>query len=286
MESLAFKLFLSVLLFAAVSVLVWSSFQYLEAGLRLYREKYLGSLALTLTELFIFMDPKTLLRLSMVSLAVFLLVGLLLTNSLILLALFAAAGLSFPKLLVRYVKQRRFEQFGLQLVDSLMILSNSLRSGMNLVQAIEVLEKEQSPPISQEFGLVLREIRLGVSTLDALKNLTQRMPNDDLILIVTSMNIVLEMGGNLTKIFDTMATIIRERSKIELKTKALTAQGKMQGIVVGLLPTALGAAMFVMDPVMMGRMLSTVIGNVALAVMVAMQIGGYLLIRKITRIDV
>ncbi len=146
----------------------------------------------------------------------FVLLGLIITRNPLYLALFGIVGFSIPKFLIWQAKKKRSEKFAIQLVDSLGVLSNSLRSGMNLVQAIEVLEVEQEPPVSQEFGLVLREVRLGVSVMDALKNLVKRMPNDDLQLMVASMNIVIGMGGNLTEIFDSMAHVIRERSKIEL----------------------------------------------------------------------
>jgi len=83
-----------------------------------------------------------------------------------------------------------------------------------------------------------------------------------------------------------MADVIRERSKIEMKTKALTSQGKLQGLIVGLLPTALGVLMFIMDPPMMARMVTTTMGNLAIGAMFTMQIIGYLLIKKITAIEV
>jgi len=286
MDPILSKLLILVLVFSASTLFIWAATVLVDAWLKEYEKQFVESTSKTLTGMFIFMDPHKLFLFNIVITIIFILLGLIVTRNPLYLILFGAVGFLIPKFLIWQAKKRRLEKFAVQLVDSLMVLSNSLRSGMNLVQAIEVLETEQEPPISQEFGLVLREVRLGVSVMDALKNLAGRMPNDDLQLMVASMNIVLGMGGNLTEIFDSMANIIRERSKIELKTKSLTSQGKLQGLVVGMLPTGLGCLMFFMDPSMMKYMLTSILGNLAIAAMFILQIVGYILIRKITTIEI
>lgn len=286
MGSMVPKLLIFLLVFCSVSLIVWAATILVTAALKDYEKRFVSATSSTLSGMFIFMDPHKLFVFNIVITVLFLVIGLVFTRNLIYLILFGAVGFSIPKVLIWRSKRKRFEKFAGQLVDSLTVLSNSLRAGLNIVQAIEVLESEQEPPISQEFGLVLREIKLGVPVADALKNLTKRIPNDDLLLMVASTNIVLGMGGNLREIFDSMADVIRERSKIEMKTKALTSQGKLQGLIVGLLPTALGVLMFIMDPPMMARMVTTTMGNFAIAAMFTMQIIGYLLIKRITTIEV
>lgn len=286
MGSMVPKLLIFLLVFCSVSLIVWAATILVTAALKDYEKRFVSATSSTLAGMFIFMDPHKLFVFNIVITILFLVIGLVFTRNLIYLILFSAVGFSIPKVLIWRSKRKRFEKFAGQLVDSLTVLSNSLRAGLNIVQAIEVLESEQEPPISQEFGLVLREIKLGVPVADALKNLTERIPNDDLLLMVASTNIVLGMGGNLREIFDSMADVIRERSKIEMKTKALTSQGKLQGLIVGLLPTALGVLMFIMDPPMMARMVTTTMGNFAIAGMFTMQIIGYLLIKRITTIEV
>jgi tight adherence protein B len=286
MDSIVPKSLIFLLVFCSVSLIVWAGTILVTAGLKEYERRFVSTTSSTLAGMFIFMDPHKLFLLNIIITILFLLIGLVLTRNPIYLAMFGAIGFSTPKFLIWRAKKERLKKFAGQLVDSLAVLSNSLRAGLNIVQAMEVLESEQEPPVSQEFGLVLREIRLGVPVADALKNLTKRIPNDDLLLMVASMNIVLGMGGNLREVFDSMADVIRERSKIELKTKALTSQGKLQGLIVGLLPTALGVLMFIMDPPMMLRMLTTTMGNIAIAAMFTMQFIGYLLIKKITTIDI
>lgn len=286
MDPIISKILIFVLVFFAATLLVWAATVLIDIWLKEYEKQFVADTSKSLSGMFIFMDPHKLFMFNIVITIAFVLLGLIVTRNPIYLALFGAIGFSIPKFLIWQVKKKRSEKFAIQLVDSLAVLSNSLRSGMNIIQAIEVLEVEQEPPISQEFGLVLREVRLGVSIMDALKNLVKRMPNDDLQLMVASMNIVLGMGGNLTEIFDSMAHVIRERSKIELKTKSLTSQGKLQGLIVGLLPTGLGFLMFFMDPAMMMYMVTTILGNIAIAAMFTLQIIGYLLIRKITTIEI
>ncbi len=286
MGSMIPKLLIFLLVFCSVSLIVWAATILVTAALKDYEKRFVSATSTTLSGMFIFMDPHKLFVFNIVITILFLVIGLVFTRNPVYLILFGAVGFSIPKLLIWRAKRKRFEKFAGQLVDSLTVLSNSLRAGLNIVQAIEVLESEQEPPISQEFGLVLREIKLGVPVVDALKNLTKRIPNDDLLLMVASTNIVLGMGGNLREIFDSMADVIRERSKIEMKTKALTSQGKLQGLIVGLLPTGLGILMFIMDPPMMARMVTTTTGNLAIAAMFTMQIIGYLLIKRITTIEV
>lgn len=286
MGSMVSKLMIYLFVFSSVSLIVWAATILVTVGLKDYEKRFVSATSSTLSGMFIFMDPHKLFVFNILITVLFLVIGFVFTRNVIYLALFGLIGFSMPKLLIWRAKRKRSKAFAAQLVDSLTILSNSLRAGLNMVQAIEVLESEQEPPISQEFGLVLREIKLGVPVAEALKNLTKRIPNDDLLLMVASTNIVLDMGGNLREIFDSMADVIRERSKIEMKTKALTSQGKLQGLIVGLLPTALGVLMFVMDPPMMARMVTTTTGNLAIAAMFTMQIIGYLLIKKITAIEV
>lgn len=286
LDAIAMKPVIYGLIFTATALFVWAAAIIADALLKEYEEHYVSDATATLGDMFIFMDPQKLLVINMAIIVISVTTGLLFTYNIVTIILCGIFGYAFPKLMIWYLKQKRFQKFAEQLVDSLMVLANSLRAGLSLIQAIETLEEEQEPPISQEFGLVLREVRLGVPVGDALKNLTKRVPNDDLMLMVTSMNIVIGMGGNLREIFDTMAHVIRERSKIELKTKSLTAQGKLQALVVCLLPLGLGFLMHLLDPVMMERMVTTVLGVVSLGVMFTLQIMGYLMIRKITSIEV
>lgn len=280
------KLIIYALIFLSAGLLAWVVAKFVQKLFGEYEKRYVEQATKTLSALFIFQDARKLFILNVAVTLLLALIGFALTRNILYTCLFAAVGFAIPRVLIWRAKQKRLDKFAEQLVDGLVVMSNALRSGQNLTQALETLELEMSPPISQEFGLVTREYKIGVGLEEALENLTRRIANEDLRLMVTAINVVLSLGGNITEVFDSIAHVIRERAKIEGKTRILTSQGKLQGLVVGLLPTFLGGVMYVMDPSTMERMLSSIIGNIALAVMVALQITGYLMIRKITTIEV
>jgi tight adherence protein B len=286
MNDIVPKFLMSILIFSSTCILAWTLILLAQEFLKEYEKQYVSETAKSLSEMFIFQDPKKVFLFNIIITVVFLLIGFACTDSIISIGCFGAFGFFLPRIFIWQAKKARFEKFAGQMVDGLLVLSNAMKSGMTLVQAMEILEAEQPAPISQEFGLVLREYKLGVPLETALENITKRMPNDDLKLMVSATNIVLGMGGNLMRIFDSLANVIRERSKLEGKTKALTSQGKLQGLVVGLLPTALGVMMYLLDPPMITRMLKTLSGNLALGLMVFLQVLGYFMIRKITSIEI
>lgn len=148
---------------------------------------------------------------------------------------------------IRSKKAKRLRAFGNQLGDALTLFSNSLRAGFSFMQAVSSVAREMPDPISKEFTTLLKEMSLGLSVEKALSNLMVRVPLADLELLVLAILIQKEVGGNLAEIIDTIAATIRERITIQREIKALTAQGKLSGIVVGLLPVFLGAMMAVIN---------------------------------------
>jgi tight adherence protein B len=274
------------LIFVSVSYLAWVLIQIIDKRMKAYEDVYVGQVSKSLEEMFVFRDPKRLFQINVSITVLFFLFGLFVFNSLLYAILLGVGGFFLPRLFIWRAKRKRLQMFDEQLVDGLNVLSNALKSGLTMVQAIESLENELYPPISQEFGLVLREYKVGVPLDQALKNLTQRIPSEDLNLMVTSINIVQSVGGNLREIFDIIAKMVTERHKLELKTRALTAQGRSQGIIVGLLPAILGGVMFLMDPTLMLPFVTTAAGNVGIAAILFLQIMGYIMIKKIVTIEI
>ena len=275
-----------ILIFLSTSYLVWIITAVIQKRMKSYEDVYVRQVSKSLDAMFIFSDPKRLFQINMAITILFFLFGLLILKSLFYALLFGVIGFFLPKIFIWRAKKKRLQLFDNQLVDGLNVLSNSLRAGLTLVQAIETLENEMYPPISQEFGLVIREYRVGVPLNEAMENLVKRIPSADLSLLVTAINIVHSVGGNLREIFDTIAKMVTERHKLELKTKALTAQGKSQGIIVGLLPTILGGIFFLLDPELMRPFITTTIGNVGIGAIILLQIMGYLMIKKIITIEI
>lgn len=276
----------ALLLFVGVSFagywIIVASQGYLDA----YELRQTTQAQQSLEEMFIFLDARKLFWINSAIAIVFFLISWILLDNLKFMILSGLIGFFGPRIFLMQMKKRRDGKFAAQFINALMMLGDGLRAGLNLPQAIELVEKEAYPPISQEFGLVAREYRLGVPIEKALAGMTKRVENKDLELLVTCVQIVYSMGGNLIEVFETLSMLIRERTKLEKKMGALTSQGKLQGLVVGLLPTFLGGLMFFMQPDLMLIMFRSPIGNIALMVMVALQITGFLILRKLTQITV
>ena len=286
MSYLLQKTLIYCLIFASVSFFIWAASRLFMDGFEGYGKSYMNRASKALSEMYIFQDARKIFLLNMAITGFFFFIGLIVSRSFFAGLLFGVFGFFTPRFFISYLRKKRHKQFDAQLVDGLLVLSNALRSGMNLVQAIEILEHEMEPPISQEFGLVIRENRLGVNIQEALENLAKRIPSEDLSLLVTSINIVHGMGGNLMEIFDSMSEVIRERNELKGKTDALTSQGKLQGIIVGLMPTVIGVIMYFMDPPAMQRMFTSAIGIISIGIMFGLQITGFFILKKITTIRV
>jgi tight adherence protein B len=213
-------------------------------------------------------------------------ISFLITFNFFIAIIFGIIGNLIPRIVLWKLRKNRLEKFNQQLAGILPTLSGSLRSGFTLIQAIDFLIKESQPPISQEFGLLIRENKLGVPLDKALENLTERVPSDDLNLVVSSAIIARTTGGNLAEIFDLLATTIRERYQMEGKIKALTSQGRMQGIVVGIMPFGLGLVLYWMDPAAMTPLFTTWMGYAIITVCLILLALGGVFIKKIISIDV
>jgi len=195
-------------------------------------------------------------------------------------------GLNLPRFVVRRMWIWRVQKFEDQMLDGLAFLSNGLKSGLSVIQAMEMVKEELPNPISQEFGVVLGEQRLGIQLEDALLNLEKRLDTEDVQILVTSINILRQSGGNLAETFDTIAHTIRERKKVEGKIKSITAQGVAQGVIICIMPFALAAALYFIDPELISRLWTTGLGWVFIGIMLILQTFGAVMIKKIVTIEV
>lgn len=196
------------------------------------------------------------------------------------------AGFRIPAGIVAILKQRRLLKFNSQLVDTLMNMSNALKAGFSITQAFEAVVRDSEPPIAQEFDVFLQQTRVGVSFSEALQNLDQRVGSEDLTLVIQAIEATRKTGGNLTEIFEKIAATIRERIRIQNRIRTLTAQQRLQGIVLGAMPAIIGIALFVVDPSLMGPFLQSKGGLAVIGVVVVLVTLGGLWIRKIVRIDI
>jgi tight adherence protein B len=169
-------------------------------------------------------------------------------------SIFGALGWFIPKIWLSRRQAGRLKSFNNQLGDTISLMSNSLRSGLSLVQSMEMISREAEAPISEEFQRVVREIGLGVGPQEALIHLGRRVASDDLELLVIAILVQFEIGGNLSRILDSIASTIRERVKLQGEIRTMSAQGRMAGWVLSGLPVAIGGLLMLIAPSYMGAL--------------------------------
>ena len=178
------------------------------------------------------------------------------------LAFGAMISVRVPASILETLKRSRGIKVNKQLMDALILLSNSLRSGMDIVQGFEMVSKDLLPPISDEFGLVVKNYRLGMPFEQALDGMVSRVDSRMLAYIVKAIIIQRQVGGNLPVIFARLVENIREESKLEEKLQAMTAQQRIQSIVVSVMPFIMMAVMFVFNPTQMISFYTSPVGMV------------------------
>lgn len=191
-----------------------------------------------------------------------------------------------PRFYLRHLKKRRLQKFNEQLEDALTSMSSSLKAGFSINQAIEAVAMENKKPISVEFTLLVQEMRLGVSIEEALEKMVRRMESPDFELVAAAIITARQTGGALTETLERLAALIRERMRINLKLSSITAQGKMQALIIGLMPVVLLYFMNMTSPGMMEPFFSDIRGIFLLIFASLLVIVGFLTIRKITTIDI
>ncbi|MFL5673686.1 MAG: type II secretion system F family protein [Chloroflexota bacterium] len=202
-------------------------------------------------------------------------------------------GFMLPRFWLGRRKSGRLNSFNKQLPDTITLIANALRAGSSFLQAIELVVRESRPPISTEFGRVIREVNLGLPFDQALENMVRRVRSDDLELMATAISIQHQVGGNLAEILDSIAYTIRERVRIKGEIRTLTAQQRMSGYVVAGLPIGLAGILFVIAPNFMKPMFDNppaILGLPAGVVILMfggfMMFLGFLAIRRIVDIEV
>lgn len=195
-------------------------------------------------------------------------------------------GYLIPLLVLKLKIERRVKVFNNQLGDSLVLVANSLRTGYSFLQSIELVSREMPKPIGEEFARVLKEMNLGVGTEAAMNNLAKRVNSDDLDLVVTAVLIQRQVGGNLAEVLDSISNTIRERIKIKGQIKTLTAQGRISGLIVSLLPLGTGLLIYVVNPGYMNVLFTHPVGKALLAVGIVSQVIGMWIISRIVNIEI
>ena len=274
----------------------WLFVNALEEGSGNYASQMGAETSRQFEDIFMFISPKKIAELGRVAaLAAFFLFFIPLfsftsiasTSAGVLLGLAAGAfAFTLPARYVRILRARRREKFNIQLVDALGTMSNALRAGFSIAQAFESVVDSGEKPISQEFTVLLQQMRVGMSFEEALRSMDSRVGSEDLTLVCTAIDIARRTGGNLTEIFDRISETIRGRMRIERRVKTLTAQGRFQGIIVSIMPFGLCFVLTIMKPGLMIPFLTSVPGIACVATAAILVLAGWIVIRRIIKIDV
>ncbi|WP_202078122.1 type II secretion system F family protein [Caldalkalibacillus salinus] len=199
----------------------------------------------------------------------------------------AAVGYTAPKFWLKQKEKQRTKKFNDNLADTLSTIVGSLRAGFSFPQALKtVVDDADEGPIKEEFGTVLKEMQYGSTLEESLNALKERMPSEDLDLMVQAVVIQRQVGGNLAQVLEGLTNTIRDRVKIQRQIVTLTAQGKLSGRIIGALPVILGFAMYFIDSDYIMILFNTAIGlGMVIFGVIAGGIGFYL-VNKVTDIEV
>lgn len=275
-------------LFTALAVILLVHFIF-ESGVKAlmrHRAAATESVRSSLLELFLFLDPQLLYVLAAtfcLAVALFVQLG---TGSLVLAFAGGTASAVLPVAVLAWLKRARRHRLQEQFPDTLLMLAGALRSGSSLSTAMHQVGPELPAPTSQELAIILRELRLGVSLDAALEGFGQRVALPSVALAIAAMRIAHDSGGGLAEALERAASTLRSQLAMESKIRALTSQGKLQALIVGLLPVVLLLTLMRMEPAEMSLLFSTRAGIATLIGISVLEVLGVYVIRRIVSIDV
>lgn len=275
--AMAFAICAAIAGAVAAAVLRWSSARH---------QSRLSHLTqVELVELFLFVDPRQFLRINAIAVLVLPLLAFVVTGAGVAFGVLLLV-LTAPSAVYRWLRQRRRQSLVRQLPDVASALASALRAGLSLSQALEQVVKFQPRPSSQEFSLMLREHRLGIPLDRALLGLAQRAGTRDFHLLVATLGIARDLGSGLAEALERLSSMLRRRLALEDRIRALTAQGRLQGLIMGALPLFLAGVLGAMEPQLMARLFSEPAGWAVCGLVLILEGVGFVLIRRIVNIEV
>lgn len=198
----------------------------------------------------------------------------------------AVIGYNLPKIYMNRRRNARIAKLEAQLPETLTMVSNALKAGFGLLQALGVAAEQMQHPISTELSRAIHEMNVGSSVEEAMNALNERAQSPDLDIVVTAILVQRSVGGNLGEILDNVAETMRERIRIRGEIRTLTAQQKLSGVVVGMLPVAVGGLFAIISPGYINPLFTTLMGQMMLGVAVVLEVIGVMVIQRILNIEV
>lgn len=191
-----------------------------------------------------------------------------------------------PLLYLQYRANKRRRAFTEQIPEILTLLVGALRAGYGLTQAIDAIIDQIGPPASVEFSRVMRAINLGVPLQQALKDMADRIGSTDWDMVVTAITVQYETGGNLAQTLETIGETVRDRIRMLREIRVMTAQQRLTGYLLAILPFAVGFGMFLISPTYIMRLFEPGLIRLLPVMALIMMVLGFLVIRRIVDIDV
>ncbi len=260
------------------------------AALRLlylrYRERFDRTVGAELRAAFLFTSVARLFVVNLVAVVVGVIAIIWSTGQVLPAVAFALAVSVVPRVSLRWLRRRRLLAFREQMPELLSLLAVSLKAGASLNSALADLADQMPSPARQEITMVLREQRMGRPLDSALASLESRMPVEETMLLVSALRLGMRAGGSMASTLQTLSSATRRRLLLEAKVRALTAQGRMQAWVMGLLPFAVLAALLVMQPELTDLYFHTAPGIVLLAVVCFLQVVGAWVIARMVAVEI
>jgi len=237
-------------------------------------------------QLLIDISPRTALAASAGIVVVSSLFTLMLTHSALAACACAVAAMFLPNLIVRHLETKRLERLESQLVDGLTTLSSAARAGLNLVQSMELLEKNAAAPIKQEFGQLLREYRMGMDLNQVMQNTSNRIGSQLYRLTFTAIQMHRIRGGDTAQSLDRIAESVRDIRRLEGKLDALTSQARYQALFMSLMPVVFIVLLWMIDPQGVALLFNEPVGRVILLGVAGAILAAFFWIRKIMAVDI
>jgi tight adherence protein B len=212
-------------IFFAGLLLIWCVLYFGSRWFGRTQSEQAAHAAQALERMFIFTDARKIIVISILCILILPVAAWIITSNVVAIVAMVIAALVAPRFTVKYIAKRRLSMFEQQLPDALLMIVGALKAGASLPLALESVAQDGMPPVSQEFGLLLRELRMGVDFTTALRNLEKRVPLEDVVLITSGMALAREVGANLAETLDSIGRTIRLKLQMDGKIRSLTAHG-------------------------------------------------------------
>lgn len=213
-------------------------------------------------------------------------VGFLVTSHPVGALLGVAIGLVVPGLLDKMRKAQRTHKFSAQLVDTIMMMISCLKAGLSFNQTIEVICREMPAPVSEEFSSILKALRIGVPLEDAFAELSTRMPGEELKLIFSAILVARETGGDLPRVLSKLADTLRDRNRLKENISTYTIQGRVQAVIMGVIPVVFVVVVLQQDPKHFEIMFTTEQGQFMLAIAGVLEVLALFFITKCSAVKI